>query len=134
MLFVFILLPHALAEQCKQCNFTTGDIMTFLVLAALACLACALIVAVLVFYVLNNIQAVKRKYVGITWCGAIAGGALGLMANFTHLLHTGQVHIMIYAFFCLFVGSTIGYFLSPKKKLPIIGEQAKKDGANISQD
>jgi hypothetical protein len=129
ILLLFTLLPYSWAEQCKGCNFTTGVIMTFLVLAALACLACALIVAVLVFYLLNNIQPAKRKNVGLTYGGAIAGGALGLIANFTHLLRSGQVRIMIYAFFCLFVGSAIGYFLTTKKKLPPVGQQAKNEPA-----
>ncbi len=128
---LFVLSPYAVAEQCKSCNFTSGDLMAFLVLLALICLACAFMVAAVVFYVLNRIQPVQRKNVGISFCGAIAGGALGVIANFSHIAHSGHSGMLIYAFFCVFVGSVIGYFLSPKKKV-VIKEETKPDDASVN--
>ncbi len=127
-LVLLVIVPCARAEQCKSCNFTTGDLMTFLVFAVLICLALVFIAAAVIFFALNRIQTVQRKYVGITYSGSIIGGVLGFIANARHGLHGFFIVPLI---MCTFIGAVIAYFLSPKKE-PANNEQAKNDDAGIS--
>lgn len=128
-LLLLAIIPSARAEQCKQCNFTTGDLVTFLVFAVLICLALAFIGAAVLFFVLNRIQAEQRRYVGITYSGAIIGGSLGFIANISHSMHgPGPLGLSVVMF--AFIGAVIAYFLSPKKKAANDEVAKNDDGAS----